>query len=213
MQELHLLQWPWNHPTSRQLPWGGSISLNSLSLDNLEELCFHCCFERETWLVGLWKMETGPLQWNCPRYLGASCDLLVTLRMKKGWIGRLHSEAPTTGGWHVSSVGQSYYFVASGLFPILPYANQDTNQTRSQGFFRSWEHTFSLKHFKNENIESIWDSMEKIQNNLMSFREIPSVFDLRGLFWYFSAFVEYIAMSLILSHWRSKVKCSADLFW
>lgn len=47
----------------------------------------------------------------------------------------------------------------------------------------------------------------KNQNNLMSFREIPSVFDLKGLFRYFSAFVEYIAMSLILSHWRSKVKC------
>lgn len=99
-------------------------------------------------VAGLWEVETGPRKWNCSRYLGVSCDLLVTLRTGKGWVGRLHSEAPATWGWsHVSSVGQSYCFLASGQFPVLPYVNQDTNQTKRRGCLRSWEHTFSLEHF------------------------------------------------------------------
>lgn len=115
-----------------------TLPSHSLSLDNRKELCFYCYFEREMWLLGYGRWRLDRVSGTCPRYLGASCDLLVTLRMRKGWVGRLHSEAPATWGRsHVSSVGQSYCFLASGLFPLLPYVNQDTNQTRSRGCLRS----------------------------------------------------------------------------
>lgn len=152
---MHLLRWPWSHPTSRQLPWGENIAFPLPLFGQQEGTLLLLLLWKGNVVAGLWEVETRPRKWNLPQvpwsFLWPACYFEDEKRL--GW------ETPQWGPSHLGTesceqCGPELLFLS--FWPVPPLTVRESGHKPDQesrllevlrAFFFSWAF-LKWKHWK-----------------------------------------------------------------